>query len=87
MKTKGHLRKYRNSSILKILPYLNDAMFLLFLGSSVESRLSAAVQVALGTGGAAFTAALLILCVYALVQKKRAEKAEEISKPFGTIFY
>ena len=62
-------------------------MMLCFCCFSVESQLSAAIQVALGTGGAAFTAALLILCVYAMVQKKRAEKAEEISKPFGNIFY
>jgi hypothetical protein len=55
------------------------------LGSSVESQFSAAIQVALGIGGAAFAAVLLIIGVYALLQKKRAEKAEEISKPFGNI--
>ncbi|MCO5551826.1 hypothetical protein L7F22_005329 [Adiantum nelumboides] len=47
-----------------------------------SQQLSASVQVGIGTGIAAFAAVLVIICGYALLQRKRAEKAEEISKPF-----
>ncbi|MCO5609754.1 hypothetical protein L7F22_063986 [Adiantum nelumboides] len=47
-----------------------------------SQQLSASIQVGIGTGIAAFAAVLVIICGYAVLQKKRAEKAEEISKPF-----
>ncbi|KAI5082815.1 hypothetical protein GOP47_0002558 [Adiantum capillus-veneris] len=49
---------------------------------TADESLSASVQVGIGTGIAAFAAVLVIICGYAVLQKKRAEKAEEISKPF-----
>eukprot|EP00250_Pteridium_aquilinum_P033834 c643_g1_i1 orf=149-2941(+) len=52
-------------------------------GATEETQqLSASVQVGIGTGIAAFAAVLVVICSYAVLQKKRAEKAEEISKPF-----
>ncbi|KAH7430886.1 hypothetical protein KP509_08G018900 [Ceratopteris richardii] len=49
---------------------------------SVAQQLNANVEVGLGTAIAAIAAVLVILCSYAVLQRKRAEKAEEISKPF-----
>lgn len=51
-------------------------------GITEEAQLSSGVQVGIGTGIAAFAAVIVIICSYALLQKKRADKAEEISKPF-----
>ncbi|MCO5598022.1 hypothetical protein L7F22_052111 [Adiantum nelumboides] len=49
-----------------------------------KGKLSGGVKIGLGLGVTALAALLACICGYAFLQKRRADKAEEVSKPFAS---
>ena len=57
-------------------------LFIVNVGSS-ESGLSMAAKLGIGVGGGAALLMIIILLAFAILQKQRAEKANEHRNPFG----
>ena len=50
----------------------------------VVNKLSLGAKIGIAVGVIVFVAIVLVLALYAMRQKKRAETAEKLNKPFGT---